>query len=43
MNPVEGVDRTFSKAVVSAARAVDGILDVRFHFFGYDNMLGILW
>ena len=32
-----------SKAVVSAARAVDGILDVRFLFFGYDNMLSILW
>ena len=43
MNPVEGVDRTFLKAVVSAACAVDGILDVRILVFGYDYMLIILW
>jgi len=43
MNPVEGIDRTFSKAIVSAACAVDSILDVRFIVFGYDYMLIIMW
>jgi hypothetical protein len=40
---VNGVERTFSKAFVSAARPVDGIFKrAVFLFFENDNMLGIL-